>query len=85
MIYYENISYIFFYIYKPVVFSQQKLETKDSLAIIDILDKQQKDWNREDIDEFMKGYLKSKTCFFRIKWANLADGKQPRLQENLFR
>ena len=45
---------IFFFIsINPVVFSQQKLETKDSLAIIDILNKQEKDWNRGDIDEFL--------------------------------
>ena len=57
--------YIFFFIsINPVVFSQQKLETKDSLAIIDILNKQEKDWNRGDIDEFMKGYLKSKKLVF---------------------
>ena len=43
-----------FYIYKHYSFSQQKLEAKDSLAIIDILNKQEKDWNRGDIDEFMK-------------------------------
>ena len=48
----------------PVVFSQQRLEAKDSLAIIDILNKQQKDWNRGDIDEFMKGYLKSEKLIF---------------------
>ena len=57
--------HIFFFIsINPVVFSQQKLETKDSLAIIDILNKQQKDWNRGDIDEFMKGYLKSEKLVF---------------------
>ena len=57
--------YIFFFIsINPVVFSQQKLETKDSLAIIDILNKQEKDWNRGDIDEFMKGYLKSDKLVF---------------------
>ena len=57
--------YIFFFIsINPVVFSQQKLETKDSLAIIDILNKQEKDWNRGDIDEFMKGYLKSEKLIF---------------------
>ena len=60
---------IFLYIFSfisinPLVFSQQKLETKDSLAIIDILNKQQKDWNRGDIDEFMKGYLKSEKLVF---------------------
>ena len=56
---------IFFFIsINPVVFSQQKLETKDSLAIIDILNKQEKDWNRGDIDEFMKGYLKSDKLVF---------------------
>ena len=57
--------YIFFFIsINPVVFSQQKLETKDSLAIIDILNKQEKDWNRGDIDKFMKGYLKSEKLVF---------------------
>ena len=56
---------IFFFIsINPLVFSQQKLETKDSLAIIDILNKQQKDWNRGDVDEFMKGYLKSEKLIF---------------------
>ena len=58
-------SAIFFFItINPEVFSQQKLETKDSLAVIDILNKQQKDWNRGDIDEFMKGYLKSEKLIF---------------------
>ena len=57
--------HIFFFIsINPVVFSQLKLETKDSLAIIDILNKQEKDWNRGDIDEFMKGYLKSEKLVF---------------------
>ena len=58
------LSIFFFISINPVVFSQQKLETKDSLAIIDILNKQQKDWNRGDIDEFMKGYLKSEKLIF---------------------
>ena len=58
-------SAIFFFIsINTIVFSQQKLETKDSLAIIDILNKQEKDWNRGDIDEFMKGYLKSDKLVF---------------------
>lgn len=58
-------SAIFFFIsINTIVFSQQKLETKDSLAIIDILNKQEKDWNRGDIDEFMKGYLKSEKLIF---------------------
>ena len=58
------LSIFFFISINPVVFSQQKLETKDSLAVIDILNKQQKDWNRGDIDEFMKGYLKSEKLVF---------------------
>ena len=58
------LSIFFFISINPVVFSQQKLETKDSLAIIDILNKQEKDWNRGDIDEFMKGYLKSDKLVF---------------------
>ena len=58
------LSIFFFISINPVVFSQQKLETKDSLAIIDILNKQEMDWNRGDIDEFMKGYLKSEKLVF---------------------
>ena len=58
------LSIFFFISINPLVFSQQKLETKDSLAIIDILNKQEKDWNRGDIDEFMKGYLKSEKLVF---------------------
>ena len=58
------LSIFFFISINPLVFSQQKLETKDSLAIIDILNKQQKDWNRGDVDEFMKGYLKSEKLIF---------------------
>ena len=58
-------SAIFFFIsINTIVFSQQKLKAKDSLAIIDILNKQEKDWNRGDIDEFMKGYLKSDKLVF---------------------
>ncbi len=58
-------SAIFFFIsINTIVFSQQKLKAKDSLAIIDILNKQEKDWNRGDIDEFMKGYLKSDKLIF---------------------
>ena len=58
-------SAIFFFIsINTIVFSQQKLEAKDSLAIIHILNKQEKDWNRGDIDEFMKGYLKSDKLVF---------------------
>ena len=59
-----SLSIFFFISISPVVFSQQKLETKDSLAIIDVLNKQQIDWNRGDIDEFMKGYLKSEKLVF---------------------
>ena len=58
------LSIFFFISINPVVFSQLKLETKDSLAIINILNKQEKDWNRGDIDEFMKGYLKSEKLVF---------------------
>ena len=58
------LSIFFFISINPLVYSQQKIETKDSLAIIDILNKQEKDWNRGDIDEFMKGYLKSDKLVF---------------------
>ena len=58
------LTIFFFTSFNILVFSQQKLKVKDSLAIIDILYKQQNDWNRGDIDEFMKGYLKSDKLIF---------------------
>ena len=47
-----------------LVFSHQQLLEKDSLAIIKILYEQQNEWNRGDIDAFMKGYLKSEKLVF---------------------
>lgn len=47
-----------------VLFSQKQVSQKDSLVIINILSKQQDDWNRGDIDAFMQGYLKSDKLVF---------------------
>ena len=47
-----------------VLFSQKQVSQKDSLVIINILSKQQDDWNRGDIDTFMQGYLKSDKLVF---------------------
>ena len=58
------LTIFFFASFNILVFSQQKIKVKDSLAIMDILNKQQKDWNRGDIDEFMRGYLKSEKLIF---------------------
>lgn len=46
------------------LFSQKQVSQKDSLVIINILSKQQDDWNRGDIDAFMQGYLKSDKLVF---------------------
>lgn len=46
------------------VFSQRQVAEKDSLAIVKILYQQQDDWNKADIDAFMKGYLKSDQLVF---------------------
>jgi hypothetical protein len=46
------------------LFSQKQVSQKDSLSIINILSKQQGDWNRGDIDAFMQGYLKSDKLVF---------------------
>jgi len=56
------ISFLFFS--NSIIFSQQKINIDDSLAVINILYKQQEDWNRGDIDAFMKGYLKSEQLVF---------------------
>ena len=58
------LTIFFFASFNILVFSQQKIKVKDSLAIMDILNKQQKDWNKGDIDEFMRGYLKSEKLIF---------------------
>ena len=58
------LTIFFFTSFNILVFSQQKVKVKDSLAIMDILNKQQKDWNKGDIDEFMRGYLKSEKLIF---------------------
>ena len=47
-----------------VLFLQKQVSQKDSLVIINILSKQQDDWNRGDIDAFMQGYLKSDKLVF---------------------
>ena len=46
------------------LFPQKQVSQKDSLVIINILSKQQDDWNRGDIDAFMQGYLKSDKLVF---------------------
>ncbi|MEK9612407.1 MAG: nuclear transport factor 2 family protein [Flavobacteriaceae bacterium] len=46
------------------MFGQKPLSKKDSTEIVSLLFKQQADWNRGDIDEFMKGYLKSDELVF---------------------
>ena len=59
------LSTIFFmFLVSDVVVSQQEIKTSDSLEITNILFKQQRDWNKGDIDAFMEGYLKSQSLVF---------------------
>ena len=59
------LSTIFFlFLVSDIVLSQQKIKTSDSLEITNILFKQQRDWNKGDIDAFMEGYLKSQSLVF---------------------
>ena len=58
------LSFIFLVFFNSLIFSQQKLNKKDSLAVIEILYKQQIAWNSGDIDAFMEGYLKSENLIF---------------------
>ena len=55
---------LFLFFSNSIIFSQQKINIDDSLALINILYKQQEDWNRGDIDAFMIGYLKSEQLVF---------------------
>lgn len=52
------------FLFSGIIFSQQKINIRDSLEITNILYKQQRDWNRGDIDAFMEGYLKSQSLVF---------------------
>lgn len=58
------LSFLFLFFSNSIIFSQQKINIDDSLAVINILYKQQEDWNRGDIDAFMIGYLKSEQLVF---------------------
>ena len=58
------LSIVFLVFSNSIIFSQQKINKKDSLAVIDILYKQQTAWNSGDIDTFMEGYLKSENLIF---------------------
>ena len=58
------LSIILLVFFNSSIFSQQKINKKDSIAVIDVLYKQQSDWNSGDIDSFMEGYLKSENLIF---------------------
>ena len=55
---------IFFLIVSTTTISSQNIKEKDSLQILTVLETQRQAWNNFDIDEFMKGYLKSDKLVF---------------------
>ena len=58
-----SISVIFLIISSANSYSQT-LKEKDSLKILNVLEQQRIAWNDKDINEFMKGYLKSDKLVF---------------------
>ena len=54
---------LFFFV-SGFLFSQQVVSKRDSLAVVKVLFEQQDNWNKGDIDAFMKGYLKSDELVF---------------------
>ena len=58
-----SISVIFLIITSTNSYSQT-LKEKDSLKILNVLEQQRIAWNDNDINEFMKGYLKSDKLVF---------------------
>ena len=58
-----SISVIFLIIASTNSYSQT-LKEKDSLKILNVLEQQRIAWNDNDINEFMKGYLKSDKLVF---------------------
>ena len=58
-----SISVVFLIITSANSYSQT-LKEKDSLKILNVLEQQRIAWNDKDINEFMKGYLKSDKLVF---------------------
>ena len=58
-----SISVVFLIITSSNSYSQS-LKAKDSLKILNVLEQQRIAWNDNDINEFMKGYLKSDKLVF---------------------
>ena len=58
-----SISVVFLIITSANSYSQT-LKDKDSLKILNVLEQQRIAWNDNDINEFMKGYLKSDKLVF---------------------
>ena len=58
-----SISVVFFIITSANSYSQT-LKEKDSLKILNVLEQQRIAWNDNNINEFMKGYLKSDKLVF---------------------
>ena len=52
------------FFFTVLVFSQYNVSKTDSLSVVEILFKQQDDWNKGDIDAFMQGYLNSDKLVF---------------------
>ena len=48
----------------PKLIAQNTIKEQDKNSIISVLEKQEMDWNRGDIDAFMKGYIKSDELVF---------------------
>ena len=58
-----SIAFVFLIITSANSYSQT-LKEKDSLKILNVLEQQRIAWNDNDINEFMKGYLKSDKLVF---------------------
>ena len=58
-----SIAFVFLIITSANSYSQT-LKEKDSLKILNVLEQQRIAWNDNNIDEFMKGYLKSDKLVF---------------------
>ena len=58
-----SITFVFLIITSANSYSQT-LKEKDSLKILNVLEQQRIAWNDNDINEFMKGYLKSDKLVF---------------------
>ena len=60
----KKLIFILFFLFQNLIYTQDTISLIDKDQIRSVLKKQETDWNKGDIDSFMKGYLNSNDLVF---------------------